>query len=74
MHYNLFEKDYLPYIVFFHNMILGGIMYNYLMDDLKKGISINEIAYKYCFNSEKRVGELIRNLQNMGALIEKNVI
>lgn len=71
MHYNLFEKDYLPYIVFFHNMILGGIMYNYLMDDLKKGISIKEIAYKYCFNSEKRVGELIRNLQNMGALIEK---
>lgn len=48
-------------------------MYNYLVDDLKKGINIEEISCKYCFNNEKKVGELIRNLQNMGFLIEKKI-
>lgn len=46
-------------------------MYSYLMDDLKEGINIKEIAKKYCFNNEKRVGELIRNLENMGVVINK---
>ena len=46
-------------------------MYSYLMEDLKNEISLKEIANKYCFNNEKRVGELIRNLQNMGVSINK---
>lgn len=48
-------------------------MYNYLMDDLKSGISLKEISDKYCFGNEKKVGELIRNLQNLGVLIDRKI-
>lgn len=48
-------------------------MYNFLMEDLNNGISLKEISNKYCFSNDEKVGELIRNLQNMGVSINKKI-
>lgn len=51
----------------------GCFMDSYLMSELSKGISLNTLANKYCNGNKLKVGELIKNNQNNGVIINKRV-